>query len=159
MNAQPTAQRETNGPGSERDCFSSARLCARALNQAARASKRSRLDVRSGARGDTSQAAAVTRACCVRLCWCAKYLFERSVRTQCSGASCFTVAPKQVVKAVAVIVHLGVQLTRGHQLRCNALGDVASRTSRHKKYTASTVHSPSGGTPAVWYLPQRAGVR
>ncbi len=44
-----------------------------------------------------------------------------------------------------------------HPVSTSSLAESATRrTSRHRKNTASTVHSPSGGTPAVWYLQGRA---
>jgi hypothetical protein len=69
----------------------------------------------------------------------------------------------QIVKAVAVAVHPGVQLPApetqpGVVRRAAARHVSAKRTSLHRKNTASTVHKPSGGTPAVWYL-RRDGAR
>lgn len=59
-------------------------------------------------------------------------------------------APQEVIEAVAVAVNLGVQLRAQPGVRHAAASHSRGQhTSRHRKKTASTVHSPSGGTPAV----------
>ena len=80
----------------------------------------------------------------------AKSTYEKASALR-NSASAALLAPQEVVKAMTVAVDFCVQL-RATETQPSVhilLLSNQPRTSLHRKKTASTVHSPSGGTPAV----------